>query len=120
MTTIRYLASTVIYASSTADIFVHGVAEAPWLPMILATFSILGIFAGILFRVRAFLFLGLSFLMVSLLSVIWHAAVDLHQTWLWYVILIIMGVLIIAVFAVFERKRQEVLRLMHELKSWEA
>ncbi len=120
MTSIRYLTSSVIYTSSTADIFIHGVAEAPWLPMILAGFSLLGIFAGILFRVRAFLFLGLTFLVVSLLTVIWHAAVDLQQTWLWYVTGIIVGVLIIALFAVFERKRQEVLGLVEQLKSWEA
>ena len=120
MTTVRYLTSSVIYTSSTADIFIHGVADAPWLPMILAGFSLLGIFAGILFRVRAFLFLGLTFLVVSLLTVIWHAAVVLQQTWLWYVTGIIVGVLIIALFAVFERKRQEVLGLVERLKSWEA
>ena len=120
MTSIRYLTSSVIYTASTADIFIQGVAEAPWLPMILAGLSIAGIFAGILLRVRAFLFLGLSFLVVSMMTVIWHAAVDLQQTWLWYVIGIIVGSLIIAVFAVFERKRQEVLQLMDQLKTWDA
>lgn len=88
--------------------------------MILAGLSIAGIFAGILLRVRAFLFLGLSFLVVSMLTVIWHAAVDLQQTWLWYVVGIIVGALIIAVFAVFERKRQEVLQVMDQLKTWDA
>ena len=36
MTGIRYLTSMTIYVSSTADIFLNGVAEAPWLPLVLA------------------------------------------------------------------------------------
>jgi hypothetical protein len=57
---------------------------------------------------------------VSLLTIVWHAAVDLQQTWLWYVVLIVVGVMIIAVFAMFERKRDEVLRVVERLKTWEA
>ena len=120
LTSIRYLTSSVIYTASTADIFIHGVAEAPWLPMILAGLSIVGIFVGIWLRVRAFLYLGLSFLVVSLLTVIWHAAVDLHQTWLWFASGIVLGLLILALFGMFERKRQEVLQLVDQLKTWEA
>ena len=91
MTTVRYLTSTVIYTASTADIFLNGVAQAPWLPLVLAAISILGILAGIALRVRAFLFLGTSFLVLSLMTIIWYAAVDLHQTWLWFVTGIVMG-----------------------------
>ncbi|MEX2559927.1 MAG: hypothetical protein WD403_08430, partial [Pirellulales bacterium] len=120
MTSIRYFSSTVIYVSSTADIFLNGVAEAPWLPLVLAALSIAGIFAGIMLRVRGFLFLGTSFLMLSLLTIIWYAAVDLEQTWLWSVTGIVAGILIIALFAVFEKKRQEILRLADQLKQWQA
>jgi hypothetical protein len=117
---LRYLSSSIIYVSSTADIFMNGVAENLWLPLILAALSLAGIFAGIMLRVRGFLFLGLAFLLVSLLTIIWHAAVDLDQTWLWYVTAIVVGVLIITLFAVFERKRQEVLGMVEQLKHWEA
>jgi hypothetical protein len=119
MTSIRYVTSAVIYASSTADIFINGVAQAPWLPFVLAGISLAGIFAGIMLRVRAFLFLGLAFLGIALFTVVWHAAVDLQQTWLWYVSGIVTGVLIIALFALFERKRQDVLRVVDQLKTWE-
>ena len=71
-------------------------------------------------RVRAFLFLGTSFLVLALTTVIWYAAVDLQQTWLWFVSGIVAGVLIIALFAVFEKKRQEVLQLVEHLKQWDA
>lgn len=119
MTTIRYLAGTTIYVSSTADIFLVGVANAPWLPLVLAGASVAGIFAGILMRVRAFLYLGTSFLMLALMTVIWYAAVDLHQTWIWSLAGIITGILIIALFAVFEKKRGDVLRLVEHLQQWE-
>jgi fructose-specific phosphotransferase system IIC component len=119
MTSIRYLTSMTIYVSSTADIFLNGVAEAPWLPLVLAGLSLGGIFAGILLHVRAFLFLGTSFLMLALLTIIWHAAHDLEQTWVWSASGIVAGILIIALFALFEKKRQEVLRLVDQLKEWE-
>jgi hypothetical protein len=120
MTTIRYLTSIVIYVSSTADVFLIGVAEAPWLPLVLAAVSIAGIFAGIALRIRAFLYLGTSFLLVALFTYIWHAAVDLEQTWIWWVTTIAAGVAIITVFAIFEKKRDDVLRLVGKLKKWEA
>jgi hypothetical protein len=119
LATIRYGSATVIYVSSTADIFLLGVAEAPWLPFVLAGLALVGIFAGILLRVRSFLLLGTGFLMLALLTVIWYAAVDLEQTWVWSVSGIVAGILIIALFAVFEKKRQEVLAMIAQLKEWE-
>ncbi len=80
----------------------------------------LGIFAGILFRVRAFLYLGVSFLLVALFTIIWHAAVELEMTWIWWVSGIVTGVLIIALFGLFEKKRDDMLRLVEQVKQWEA
>jgi hypothetical protein len=81
----------VVHVSSTADIFIIDVGQAPWLPLVLAGFSILGILVGIWLPVRAFLLLGTPFLIVSLLTIIWYAAVDLHQTWLWWAMGIVTG-----------------------------
>ncbi len=120
MSTVRYLTSSVVYVSSTADIFLNGVSQAPMLPLILAALSIAGIFAGIFLRVRAFLFLSTSFLVLALFTIIWHAAVDLQQTWLWAASGIVAGVLIIALFALFEKKRQDMLLMLDELKQWKA
>ena len=113
------MSAIVIYTSSTADIFINGVAEAPWLPVLLGGISIAGIFAGILLRVRAFLYLGTSFLVVALLTIIRYAAVELQHTWIWWVSGIVTGILIIAIFALFEKKRDEVLLMVEELKQWE-
>ncbi len=119
MTAIRYFASMTIYLSSTGDIFMNGVAQAPYLPLVLAVLSIAGILAGMLLRVRAFLFLGTGFLVLSLFTIIWHAAVDLNQTWILWVSGIVLGLLILALFAMFEKKRQDVLEMVEKIKHWE-
>jgi hypothetical protein len=117
---LRYASAIVIYVSSTADIFINGVAEAPWLPAVLAGLSILGVLAGIMLRVQSFLYLGIAFLIVSLITVIWHAAIHEHHTWILWVSGIVTGIAIIALFGVFEKRRDDVLRVVERLKQWEA
>jgi hypothetical protein len=119
MAGIRYLALVTIYVSSTADIFINGVAQSPWLPLVLAGLSLAGVFGGMIFRIRAFLLLGSIFLLLAIATMINYAAVNFGWTWLWYVAGIITGALIIATFAVFEKKRAEVLRVVDGLKDWQ-
>jgi hypothetical protein len=115
---LRYASAIVIYVSSTADIFINGVGEAPWLPGVLAALSIIGGLAGIVLRVRAFLYLGTAFLVVAIMTVIWHAA-EAH-TWIWWLTGIVTGALIIALFGLFEKRRDDVLRIVEGLKHWQA
>jgi hypothetical protein len=117
---IRYATLMMIYISSTADIFINGVRESPWLTMVLAGLSVAGVIAGLMMRVRAFLFLGAAFLLLSVLTMIRAASVNLGWVWLWYVTGIAFGALIIYTFALFERKRQEMLSLVERLKHWQA
>jgi hypothetical protein len=119
MTGIRYLSLVTIYVSSTADIFINGVISSPWLPLILGAFSLAGVFAGIVFRIRGLLLLGAIFLLLSIVTMIWYASVNLGWTWLWYVAGIVTGATIIFMFALFEKKRSEVLRVVEGLKDWE-
>lgn len=119
MAGIRYMSLVTIYASSTADIFINGVANSPWLPLILGSFSLAGVFAGIMFRIRGLLLLGSVFLLLSIITMIWYASVNFGWTWLWYVAGIVTGATIIFMFAVFEKKRGEVMRVVEGLKEWE-
>jgi hypothetical protein len=119
MAGIRYLSLVTIYVSSTADIFINGVANSPWLPLILGSFSLAGVFAGIVFRIRGLLLLGAIFLLLSIVTMIWYASVNFGWTWLWYVAGIVTGATIIFMFALFEKKRSEVLRVVEGLKEWE-
>jgi len=116
---IRYCSLVTIYASSTADIFINGVANSPWLPLILGAFALAGVFSGIMFRIRGLLLLGSVFLLLSIVTMIWYASANLGWTWLWYVAGIASGATIIFMFAVFEKKRSEVLRMVEGLKEWE-
>ena len=120
MTTIRYLTSTTIYLSSTGDIFLNGVAQQPVLPLVLAALSVAGVVAGMLLRVRAFLFLGTGFLVLALFTMIYHAAVDLEQTWVWWASGLALGVAIMTAVGYFERKRQDVLEMVERVKRWDA
>ena len=80
---------------------------------------ILGILAGILLRVRAFLILGTGFLALAMFTVIWHAAVDLEQTWIWWACLGLLGVLLLVLFAFFEKRRDDIHEMLEKLKQWE-
>jgi hypothetical protein len=116
---VRYLALLVIYISSTADMFIAGLGHSIFLPLVLAVLSIIGVLAGIVLRVRAFLYLGITFLFVVIFSMIWHAAVGEQQIWVWWASGIVLGAAIIALFAVFEKRRNDVLRVIRELRSWD-
>jgi hypothetical protein len=115
---LRYLGVITIYVSSTADLFIAGLGHSVVLPVVLAVLSVAGVLAGISLQVRAFLFLGFSFLLLDILTMIWHAAVDRYHTWVWWVSGIVLGAAILALFAVFEKRRTDVLRLIDQIKRW--
>lgn len=115
---LRYLALLVIYLSSTADMFIAGLGHSVLLPLVLAVLSVLGVLSGILLRVRAFLYLGVTFLFLVIFTMIWHAAVGQHQIWVWWASGIVLGAGIIALFAFFEKRRNDVLRMLEEIKKW--
>src|SRR5439155_2423362 len=77
---LRYAGLLLLYVSSTADLFLNGVGASVVLPLALSVLSVLGVLAGLMLRVRAFLFLGVLFLAVDVMSMIWYAAVDRTQT----------------------------------------
>ena len=116
---LRYVGLLLIYLSSTADLFISGLGNNVWLPVALAVLSVVGVLLGILLRVRAFLFLGVSFLFLVIFSQIWHAAVDKSQTWVWWASGIVLGVAILTLFALFEKRRNDVLKLIDEIKRWD-
>ncbi len=116
---LRYLALSVIYVSSAADMFIAGVGDSWALPMVLMLLCVAGALSGILLQIRSFLYLGVTFLLVDVASIIWHAAVDLRHTWIWYACGITLGAAIIALFALFEKRRNNLLAAVERFKQWE-
>ena len=119
LASIRYFAITTIYVSSTGEMFQHGIGTTLWLPMVLAGLSVLGVLAGMMLRVRAFLYLGTSFLLLSLVSMVWHAARSIGHVWPWWVFGFTLGLALLTLFGIFEKKRAEMLLLIERLKEWE-
>ena len=115
---IRHLALMSIYVSSTADMFIAGLGQSFVLHLVLALLAVFGVLAGMLLRVRAFLFLGVIFLVFDLMTIIWHAGIDQHQTWILWSSGIVLGVAILTLFGIFEKRRNDVLRMVEELKRW--
>jgi hypothetical protein len=76
-------------------------------------------FLGVVLRVRAFLFLGATFVLLSVVSMVWHAATNIHHVWPWWAFGIGSGLAILTLFGVFEKKRPEVLALIQQLRAWE-
>jgi hypothetical protein len=115
---LRYAGLLMIYVSSTADMFIARLDNVLF-PMVLAGLSVLGVLSGMLLRVRAFIYLGVTFLFVVILAMIWHAAVELQHVWVWWVSGIVLGAAIIILFAIFENRRNDIMRAINELKKWE-
>ncbi len=116
---LRYAGVLVIYLSSTSEIFLRGVGESLWPPMILAALSVAGVFVGIILQVRAFLYLGTSFVMLSVISMVWHAQRAIDHVWPWWAFGIGLGIGILVIFGLFEKKRTEITAGVRRLQQWE-
>jgi hypothetical protein len=121
---VRYICVMIIYLSSAGEMFMKLVVADgvdDWLrPIILASLAVVGIFAGILLRVRAFLYLGASFLLLSIVAMVWNAGRLVQHTWPWWVFGITLGLAILVVFGVFEKHRREVQSVIARLRQWDA
>jgi hypothetical protein len=116
---LRWAALTVLYLASASEMFLAGLGpdQPMWRPLVLLGLSLVGVFAGMLLRVRAFLFLGTAFVALGVFALIWHAATT--KSWVWQVAGIVLGLLIIVLFAIFEKRRNDVLHLLEKLREWE-
>jgi hypothetical protein len=117
-TGLRYLGLSLIYIPSSAE-FLRDVGQSVWLPLVLVGLSLLGMLAGILLRIRSFLFLGLSFLLVVIVTMIKYAAVDLQHIWVFFVACIILGSIVIGSVAFYEKRRTDLATVMKNLKQWQ-
>ncbi|WP_425616778.1 hypothetical protein NA78x_000433 [Anatilimnocola sp. NA78] len=119
LSTIRYASLIVIYVSSTFEIFLHRAGLGLWPPIILACLALSGALAGVLLRIRAFLYLGAVFTLLAMMSMVWHAARAIEHVWPWWAFGIGMGICILAMLAFFEKNRSQVQSLVTRLRQWD-
>jgi hypothetical protein len=77
-----------------------------------------GVLLGTLLRVRAFLFLGVTFLSLDAFAQTWHAAVGRARAWAWWASGIVLGAAALTLFALSEKRRNGVLRVLDALRRW--
>src|SRR5205823_2328622 len=88
---IRYAATLVIYLSSTSEMFIVGIGNSLWPPVIVALLGLAGAFAGMLLQIRPFLYMGAGFVLLALVSMVAHAARAIDHVWPWWAFGIGMG-----------------------------
>ncbi len=115
----RYLAILIAYFSSTAEIFLKAFEGQLWQPLLLLVLALLGVAAGIVLRVRAFLYCGTAFTLIALLGMVWHAQQAIGQVWPWWAFGICTGIGLIILLGYFEKNRSQVLVYLEHLKRWE-
>jgi hypothetical protein len=68
--------------------------------------------------VRAFLFLGVTFLSLDVFAQIRHAAVGRAQPWAWWASGIVLGAAILTLLSLFKKRRNDVLKVLDDLRRW--
>ena len=86
--------------------------------MVLAVLSVVGVLLGIAMRIRIFLYLGSSFLFVSVLTMVMVAHRQ-RGDWVWWVFGICLGLAIVVLFGLFEKKRDEMTAWITRIRDWE-
>lgn len=119
LTTIRYVSAAVIYVGSTSEIFIRGIGDSLWPPMVLAGFAVMGILAGMLIRVRSFLYFGSLFLLIAMLTMVSHAHQKFEHVWPWWAFGITLGVMILVMFGLFEKRKNEMKHIAEQFKKWD-
>lgn len=116
---LRYLCMATIFCSSSSEILIQGLGRSLWPPMVLMVLSLMVGFLGIAFQVKSYLYSSLLFTLFAVVAMVAHAQQSVQHTWPWWVLGISLGIGIMVLFAMFERKRDQLTKLSERLKSWE-
>ncbi len=114
---VRYAGLMCIYLSSTFEMFREGLGNVAF-AIILALLAVVGMMLGILLRVRAILLTGFMALLMVIFAQIWNAAVINNHMWVWWASGIVLGLVILVLFALFEKKRNDVIKVIDNMKRW--
>ena len=118
-TAIRYAATLMIYISSTADMLMSEIGSSLWGPVLLIALSLTGMLAGVVMRIKPFLYLGTIFVLLGVTSMVWHAGQAIDAVWPWWVFGIMSGLILLSALAGIEKHRDKLQRWSDELARWE-
>ncbi len=116
---IRYAATLVIYISSTADLLLQQIGTNIWGPIVLVSLALAGMAAGVVLRVRPFLYLGAMFVFLGVTSMVWHAHEAIDAVWPWWVFGITTGMLLLAGLMAIEKNKPRLRQYANSLATWQ-
>ena len=99
--------------------FLNEVGRSFWLPLVLILLSLAGVIAGVVLQIRSYLILGITFLSLVLVTMIRYAAFEQQHMWVFWIACFVLGAAIIAVFAVFEKRREDILAAIQRFRQWQ-
>ncbi len=114
----RYISLLVAYLSSSAEAFMSAFAAGLWQPVILILLALGGMLAGIVMRIRSFLYCGAAFTFVALLSMVLQAQQRIGQVWPWWAFGIATGVSLIVALGYMEKNRGRVTSYIAKVRGW--
>jgi hypothetical protein len=88
--------------------------------MVLATLAVIGIMAGIMLHVKSFLYFGSLFLLMAMITMVSHAHQRLHHVWPWWAFGIGLGIAILVMFGLFEKRKNDMKAIAQGLREWDA
>jgi hypothetical protein len=105
--TLQFLSLAVIYVSSTSEVFIYGLGETLWSPIILAVLALAGMLGGMMFKSRESMGLGVLFLLIAVAAMVANAHRRLNHVWPWWAFGITLGIIILVVFGLLEKRRNQ-------------
>jgi hypothetical protein len=116
---IRYASTLVIYISSTADMLLQQIGTNLSGPIILVLLALAGMAAGVVLRVRPFLYLGALFVFLGVTSMVWHAHLAIDAVWPWWVFGITTGICLLAGLMALEKNKPKLRQYANNLATWQ-
>ena len=102
------------------QIFISGIGDRLWPPIVLAILAVIGVMCGIMLRVKAFLYFGVLFSLMAMITMVAHASERLDEVWPWWAFGLGFGIVILTMFGLFEKKKNELKSVAGRLKEWDA
>jgi hypothetical protein len=119
LSAIRYASTLLIYVSSTADMLIQEIGTTLMGPIILIVLALAGMLAGVVLRVQPFLYLGATFVLLAVTSMVWHAQRVSGYVWPWWVFGISMGLCLLVGLMAIEKNKLRLREYASQLATWE-
>ncbi|MCC9600010.1 hypothetical protein LOC67_05505 [Stieleria sp. JC731] len=116
---IRYATTLLIYISSSADMLIQGIGSTLAGPIVLICLALAGAGAGVVLRIRPFLYLGTIFVFIGVTSMVWHAGQQMNAVWPWWVFGIGTGIGLMVALMAIEKNKPKLRQIATSMQQWD-